>query len=278
MKRIKNIAAIAVISLFAVQFAAVTAFAAPVTSSNFDSSTSETSDITSVFGNEDLPDVTSAAEHSQTETTQSEPAETTAIPATEGFVDEDIPDNTTAVSDTKSETDTFDLTPPGGEATVIENEIQGNREFFTFKTPAGNVFYLVIERDKQSENVYFLNDVTESDLIALTADEKDKNVGNSNLFKQKTDEENTDDADGATDDKDDKKADNQPAKSNISTYLIGGVALVAFIIIAYYFKVVKPKKSTEFEDEDLTDEDENSGNDDESDYEKSDVNFEEERD
>jgi hypothetical protein len=92
-------------------------------------------------------------------------------------------------------------------------------------------------------------------LIALTADEKDKNVGNSSLFKQKTDDESADNADGVTTDKADNKANKPPEKSNISTYLIGGIALVAFIIIAYYFKVVKPKKSVEFDDETETDED-----------------------
>ena len=41
------------------------------------------------------------------------------------------------------------------------------REFFTISTPDENVFYLVIDRQRGSENVYFLNAVTESDLLAL---------------------------------------------------------------------------------------------------------------
>ena len=43
----------------------------------------------------------------------------------------------------------------------------GGREFFTIATPDENVFYLVIDRQRDSENVYFLNAVTESDLMAL---------------------------------------------------------------------------------------------------------------
>ena len=66
-------------------------------------------------------------------------------------------------------------TPPGGQGTVIDNVTttsgENGREFFTIATPDENVFYLVIDRQKDSENVYFLNAVTESDLMALA--EKD---------------------------------------------------------------------------------------------------------
>ena len=66
-------------------------------------------------------------------------------------------------------------TPPGGQGTVIDNVTttsgENGREFFTIATPDENVFYLVIDRQRDSENVYFLNAVTESDLMALA--EKD---------------------------------------------------------------------------------------------------------
>lgn len=67
------------------------------------------------------------------------------------------------------------ITPPGGQGTVIDNASVtsggSEREFFTIATPDENVFYLVIDRKKDAENVYFLNAVTESDLMALA--EKD---------------------------------------------------------------------------------------------------------
>lgn len=78
--------------------------------------------------------------------------------------------------DTKADTE-MDI--PGGQATLIEDiseaEDGSGREFYTFSTPAGNVFYLVIDKEKDSENVYFLNAVTESDLIALAEAEAEKN-------------------------------------------------------------------------------------------------------
>jgi hypothetical protein len=58
------------------------------------------------------------------------------------------------------------ITPPG-TATVIDNATDEHLEFFTFQTAAGNVFFLIIDRSRGTDNVYFLNAVTEWDLIAL---------------------------------------------------------------------------------------------------------------
>ena len=44
---------------------------------------------------------------------------------------------------------------------------EDGKEFFTFTTPSENTFYLIIDRQRDSENVYFLNAVTENDLMAL---------------------------------------------------------------------------------------------------------------
>lgn len=62
---------------------------------------------------------------------------------------------------------------PDGSATVIDNatEEQG-KEFYTIVTPDENIFYLVIDKQRDSDNVYFLNAVTESDLMALAQKEE----------------------------------------------------------------------------------------------------------
>lgn len=72
---------------------------------------------------------------------------------------------------------TTPITPPGGQGRVIDNvsgtSEESGREFFTIATPDENVFYLVIDRQRDSENVYFLNAVTESDLMALAEKDSD---------------------------------------------------------------------------------------------------------
>lgn len=60
------------------------------------------------------------------------------------------------------------VAPPVGTGTVIETATEEDgREFYTITTPENNVFYLVIDRSRQTENVYFLDAVTEKDLLAL---------------------------------------------------------------------------------------------------------------
>ena len=57
---------------------------------------------------------------------------------------------------------------PDGQGTVLDNATdQQGKEFFTITTADEAVFYLVIDRQKSTENVYFLNAVTVADLMAL---------------------------------------------------------------------------------------------------------------
>lgn len=80
-----------------------------------------------------------------------------------------------ATADPEAETEPKPLTPDG-QATVTDNVTgEDGKEFYTFTTPNDNVFYLVIDKQRDSENVYFLNAVTEDDLMALAAQEDGKN-------------------------------------------------------------------------------------------------------
>lgn len=57
---------------------------------------------------------------------------------------------------------------PAGSGEVVDNATDGDgKEFFTITTADESVFYLVIDRQRGTENVYFLNAVTLDDLAAL---------------------------------------------------------------------------------------------------------------
>jgi len=57
---------------------------------------------------------------------------------------------------------------PDGQGTMVDNAIdQDGKEFFTIMAADESVFYLVIDRQRETENVYFLNAVTVADLMAL---------------------------------------------------------------------------------------------------------------
>lgn len=63
---------------------------------------------------------------------------------------------------------------PNGQGTVVDNASgEDGKEFFTITTADNNVFYLIVDRQREEENVYFLNAVTETDLLSLAqADEQ----------------------------------------------------------------------------------------------------------
>ena len=63
---------------------------------------------------------------------------------------------------------------PDGQGTVVDNATnEDGKEFFTITTANENIFYLVIDRQRDNENVYFLNAVTETDLMALAQADKE---------------------------------------------------------------------------------------------------------
>ena len=75
-------------------------------------------------------------------------------------------DDTEKAADTEEKADN-PFTPAGTSSVVDNADDTDGKEFFTITTADGNVFYLVIDRQRGTENVYFLNTVTESDLMAL---------------------------------------------------------------------------------------------------------------
>lgn len=80
--------------------------------------------------------------------------------------------------------------PTDGTGTVIENstDTPEKREFFTIKTASGNVFYIVVDKQKTSDNVYLLTPVTESDLAKLAGSKTaDTITGSSTVNQQQTD-------------------------------------------------------------------------------------------
>lgn len=113
-----------------------------------------------------------------------------------------------------------------------------SRQFITFKTKDEKMFYLIIDHDKEQDNVKLLTDVKESDLESLVK-EKD----NTPVVKQ--DEIKTDTNINETVKQEEVKKEEPKTKSSLSSYIILGVVILLVIGIGYYFKVVKPKKDKE---------------------------------
>ena len=77
---------------------------------------------------------------------------------------------------------------PDGNLSLIDDILQngtyasdegvtvGDKQFITVQSKSGNYFYIVLDRSGDTENVYFLNLVDESDLMALMQDENGDKV------------------------------------------------------------------------------------------------------
>lgn len=167
-------------------------------------------------------------------------------------------------NDPDSQPDTTPRNPtaltPDGQGSIMDNVTDGDgKEFFTFTTPSENTFYLVIDRQRDSENVYFLNAVTENDLMAL-AEKGGDNSGTSAVpdpapvcvckDKCEAGAVNTacpvcvlsmSDCAGTAPAPAESQKPEQPKDNNTGTIVIVLLAMLAVGGAGWYFKIYKPK-------------------------------------
>lgn len=89
---------------------------------------------------------------------------------------------TTTDTETENDKPPFAFTPDGNltliddflqiEAVETEDSEQIEKQFITVQSKSGNTFYIVIDRNGETENVYFMNLVDEADLMALIEGEE----------------------------------------------------------------------------------------------------------
>ena len=142
---------------------------------------------------------------------------------------------------------------PDGQASVLDHANDGdNKEFFTFRTPAGNVFFLIIDHDRPNDNVYFLNAVTEQDLIAL-AEQSGNQINNSGGIPVSPTPTIPDDTPTETPTEEEPPPAQSGGNNGTLIFLLIGVAAVGGA--GYYIKIVRPKQQGGADD-DYADEDE----------------------
>ena len=159
---------------------------------------------------------------------------------------------------------------PEGTGTVQDRATGegGDKQFYTITTETGNVFYLIIDGKRDDNNVYFLNGVTEADLMALA----EKGDGSVSVIpavdvctcKEKCEAGKVDtgcpvcknDLNGCTG-KEKPAEPEEPAEPEQPKKDTGSVGTIIFIIVAllavggvgYYVKIVRPKQQAEDEDD-----------------------------
>ena len=142
------------------------------------------------------------------------------------------PETASAPAETEAEPETQNPFTPDGTGTVVDNATdEDGKEFYTITTADESVFYLVIDKQKTSENVYFLNTVTTDDLLPLAEQGKEPP-------KEVTPEPEPKPTEPV-----EEVPEPEPEKKDsplLSLLLIGAVVLAGGGI-GYYFKIYKPK-------------------------------------
>lgn len=134
---------------------------------------------------------------------------------------------------------------PDGTGTVVDNATdEDGKEFFTITTPSENIFYLVIDRQRTENNVYFLNAVTEKDLLALAEAAPEPEVTEPVVQPEP-----------------EPVPEPEPEPEKDTAFPVGNLLMVAAVALvgggaAYYFKVYRPKHEAAGLDEDDYDYDE----------------------
>ena len=165
------------------------------------------------------------------------------------------------------------------------------REFYTIEAKTGKVFYLIIDRNGEDEEVHFVTDITENDLLNVTEEtsetlpknaatleagagimdsgllnnnnlssEKDEEGGFTAFFGKKEKEEETVSEDEVSLNEIEEKREDQaePEKKGGQTalYIICFVVALIVIVIAYVLKKIKQNRDGDFDENEDEDPDE----------------------
>ena len=125
-----------------------------------------------------------------------------------------------------------------GTGTVVDNILNGSKQFYTISTDAGNVFYLIVDLDKEYNNVYLLDTTKERDLIAL-AEKADKAEGIEIKEESVPQKEEPEPPQEPVVEEPVKKDD------NTALYIIFGILLFGAGGVIFYYWFYKPRKDQE---------------------------------
>ena len=136
------------------------------------------------------------------------------------------------------------LTPDGNATLVDQASDKDGKEFYTFTSPAGNQFFLIIDKQRSDNNVYFLDYVTEKDLISLAKKDKENP-----LITEIPESENKQPEPEVKEEKPVEETKPEKKQNNTGIFLILLLVTVGVGIVAYYFKILKPKQELEAADD-----------------------------
>ncbi len=142
---------------------------------------------------------------------------------------------------------------------------KAQKSFIPFQLRVVRFSYLIIDNSKSQDNVYFLTEVSEKDLMNFTLSDSVTLPEVDTVYaepEKKAEEEKPETTETAEKDKVEDEIQMPEDKSPFGTYLLIALVAVGAAAGGYYFKVYKPKH--EYDDEDEMEEDEDESEDSES--------------
>ena len=180
---------------------------------------------------------------------------------------EEMKEESKAEEESKEESSPGVLTPEGNLDLEddVSDEASENLQFMTVRTKDGSVFYIIIDRSSNSRNVYFLNEVDASDLLALMNDEE-KDAYEESLKEKEEEEKQPPVIQVQPQEPESEKEpvkeepEKQEKKAGISVTLLLVLAVIAAGVTGgYYFLKIRPAKNgtnidnMDFEDDEYVD-------------------------
>ena len=193
--------------------------------------------------------------------------------ATNATTTENPPISVSAIEDTPV-TSTADLENPNstekGQGTVSEYATDSSKEFYTITANTGDgekeTFYMVIDKNSSSENVYFLKEVEVSDIASLSKGSNNENETNEEdlnfVFGNEEALENTeteksevqiDEVKNAAPEETDENNSSETKKTKSTSPIIIIVVCIVVGAFGYYKKIYKKKNSKADENNDIAD-------------------------
>lgn len=147
-----------------------------------------------------------------------------------------------------------------GNANLVDNVSDSeDLQFITVTSKEGDTFYFIIDKAADSDNVYFLNKVDDSDLAAL-AEDGEITKASTTVTEPEPEKPETSPEPEPEKETETKEPEQQTKKSDSNGFLVMLLILAAAAGGAgYYFKILLPKKKLEqaddFDDYEFVDED-----------------------
>jgi hypothetical protein len=203
------------------------------------------------------PDNKKAEASSTTDTTGSADTSTNSLPSDATASNPTSATGTvtehTQSTQTDTTTDSADSTQASGDTTSSTNE--KGKEFYTITTKGDKVFYLIVDKDKTSDNVYLLTEVGENDLLNFTDSNMVTLPQNSAVTESALPEDDgvLETEETKAEDTQEKEETKEPEKSsNAGTYVLMVLVLLGVGGAYYYLKFIRGGKDSfeeDYEDE-----------------------------